>query len=57
MSAPKRDSRITFRLRPHQDRLVRTAADAARETPSELIRRATLREARRVLNRTPDRDD
>lgn len=49
----KRTARRSFRMRPHEQRMLEEAAAAARVTPSELIRAAVRERAREVL---ADRD-
>ncbi|CAN5824332.1 hypothetical protein BH23GEM6_BH23GEM6_25940 [soil metagenome] len=49
MDAPRRDSEIKARVRPRERELVRAAARMAGITPSELMRAATVAEAKKLL--------
>lgn len=52
MTVPvKRSEKIAARVKPSARELVETAADLKGETVSELVRRATLREAKRIVDR------
>lgn len=51
MPQPERTARFTFRMRPRERELIDTAAEKLGVYPSELVRAASVRAARRELDR------